>query len=275
MTEYFAKINGIKLCYEISGEGEPLILVHGYQSKKENWLSLYGTLSEKFKVIRFDNRTSGKSDRPDKPITMDVFSDDIKGLMDYLKIKKAHIAGSSLGGMICQAFVLKYPEYVNKLILICTNYSGVMGEIIISNSVKGLEERKKDPVKAFWDSAPFEYHVKIRKQMKSNPKKRFYGIWSVEDLIKRNTIDPPTIKDLINQGHAFKDFNTFKRLGEIKSKTLLIAASHDRILPNSQLFEMNEVIQNSTLKIINKAGHAVCTSNAPEVSKCILDFLEK
>ena len=115
MTELFAELKGVKICYELKGKGYPVILVHGFGAKKEDWIAQFGPLSEKFKVIRFDNRGAGKSDRPKTPYTMEVFADDIKGLMDYLKIKKAHIIGWSLGGMIVQNFVLKYPNYVNKL----------------------------------------------------------------------------------------------------------------------------------------------------------------
>ena len=101
MTELYANISGLKICYEIKGDGYPLFLVHGFGVKKETWVSQFTPLSEKFKVIRFDNRGAGKSDRPSSPpYTMELFADDLKGLMDYLQINKAHIIGWSVGGMI-------------------------------------------------------------------------------------------------------------------------------------------------------------------------------
>ncbi len=62
----FADINGIKICYEIYGSDNniPIILIHGFGAKKEIWNSQVGALSKKFKVITFDIRGSGKSDRP-------------------------------------------------------------------------------------------------------------------------------------------------------------------------------------------------------------------
>ena len=121
MSEYI-EVNGIKICYEVQGVGDPVVLVHGFGAKKETWLGQFGPLSEKFKVIRFDNRGAGKSDRPNEPFTMDMFVEDIKGLMDALAIDKAHIIGWSLGGMIVQHFLLKYPERVDKAVLLLTNY---------------------------------------------------------------------------------------------------------------------------------------------------------
>ena len=96
----FADVNGIKICYEIHGDGYPVILVHGFGSKKEAWVAQTSPLAEYFKVITFDNRGAGKSDRPDGPYTMEIYADDIRGLMDFLKIEKAHVLGWSLGGML-------------------------------------------------------------------------------------------------------------------------------------------------------------------------------
>ena len=114
----FADVNGIKICYEIQGKGDPVILVHGFGVKKEVWMCQYGPLSEKFKVIRFDNRGAGESDHPDELFTMEMLAEDIRGLMDALNLEKAHIVAWSLGGMIAQHFAIKYPDRINKLILI-------------------------------------------------------------------------------------------------------------------------------------------------------------
>lgn len=275
----FADINGIKICYEIYGSDNniPIILIHGFGAKKEIWNSQVGSLSKKFKVITFDIRGSGKSDRPNKPYTMEMFADDIKGLMDYLHLKKVHLIGRSLGGMIAQHFALKYPECLNKLVLITTN-PGMPdeqgAEILKESYIEGLKRLKEDPVKEFWQKARVLYYQKFRKQMEANPKKRFHGIWSVEDLIRESTIDPPTPQDIQNRAHAIAKHNTLERLSEIKNKTLLLAASHDRLTLKSSMIEMHKRIPNSTLKIIEKVGHFMTLSRAPEINKIIIDFLE-
>jgi pimeloyl-ACP methyl ester carboxylesterase len=277
MTDLFASINGIKICYEIKGEGSPVILIHGFGAKKESWIAQFKPLSEKFKTIRMDNRGSGKSDRPKGDYTMEVFADDIKGLLDYLQIKKTHIIGWSVGGMIVQNFVLKYPECVNKVVLINTNYGtpDEQGpEVYKKMRLDALEKIKADPVKAFWEGTRVSYHRDFRKEMESNPNKKFYDLWTVEDLIQETVIDPPTPQDIINTANAMLTHNTFERLNQIKNETLLIAASHDRITPKSVMVEMDEVIPNTTLKVIDKAGHSSPRSRAPEVNKMIIDFLE-
>ncbi|TFG14393.1 MAG: alpha/beta hydrolase [Promethearchaeota archaeon] len=275
MTEFFAEVNGIKLCYEIHGEGEPIFLVHGYGGKKLDWFTQIPVLSEKFKVITFDNRCSGKSERPNKPITMEMFAEDLKGLMDFLKINKAHIIGRSLGGMIVQFFTLKYPERINKLVLINTSYGGVMGDVIKNSTLEELADLKKDPAQAFWNSTRFLFHQKFRKQLEKQPNRKFYNLFSAENLINNISINPPNAEDLINQANAFDGFDILDRLSEIVKPTLLIAASHDRILPKSGMEIMSEKIPNNELKIIEKAGHGSPISRASEINALIIDFLNK
>ncbi len=277
MTEQYADVNGIRICYELAGEGEPLLLVHGFGSKKESWIAQFPVLSKHFKVIRFDNRGAGKSDRPKGVYTMEVFADDIKGLMDYLGIEKANIAGWSLGGMIVQNMVLKYPERIKKMILINTNYGfpDENGPLVYKNMRLEEEKQKKiDHVKAFWDGARSGYYIKFRKEMEANPSKKWYGLWSAEDLIEESIVDPPTAEDIEVQASALKSHETFDRLKSIKSPTLILTASHDRLIPKSTMEEIHEQIPNSKFIIIDKAGHSSPLEKAPEVNQAIIDFLK-
>ena len=278
MKPAFALVNGINICYEIYGDGEPVLLVHGFGSKKEAWIAQTEPLARHFKVIRFDNRGAGKSDRPDSPYTMEVFADDINALLDFLEIEKAHIIGWSLGGMIVQNVLLKYSHRINKMVLINTNYgtpdeSGA--ELYKNMRLNSLKLMNEDPVKSFWQSTRTSYHIKFRKQMEAEPTKKWYGLWSVDDLIQNDSTDPPTEKDIIMQAGATATHNTFERLNEIKNETLLITASHDRIMPQSVMKEMHEKIPNSILKVIDKAGHGSPLSRALEINKMIIEFLKK
>jgi len=277
MTEEYADLNGVKICYEIYGEGYPLFLIHGFGAKKESWIAQVPELSKHFKVIRFDNRGAGKSDRPDGPYTMDVFADDINDLMECLGIDKANICGWSLGGMIVQNFVLKYPNRVNKVILINTNYgfpdeSGP--EVYKNMRLNDLELKKEDFVKTWWAGTRTGFYIKFRTQMKAEPSKKWYGVWSAEDLIKESAINPPTAKDINVQGEALKTHNTLDRLNTIKKPTLLLTASHDKVTPKASMEQIHEKIPNSTLVVIEKAGHDSPLEKTPEVNQNIIEFLK-
>ena len=110
MTELFAEVNDIKICYEINGEGAPVILLHGFAMYKEFWLPQIGELSKYFKLITIDFRGCGKSTHPIEPYKIIDVLEDLKGLLDYLNVEKAHMIGHSYGGMIAQNFALKFPE---------------------------------------------------------------------------------------------------------------------------------------------------------------------
>ena len=273
----YANVNGINISYEVKGSGFPVIFIHGFGSKKEIWKPQINEFQKKFKTITFDLRGTGKTDRPNYTYTMEMFVDDIKVLMDYLKIETTHLIGRSFGGMIAQNFTLKYPNLVKKLALIATNAKfdeeGAI-DIVINNRINEIELIKKDPAKAFWNKAVFVYHQKFRQELKKDPKKSIHNGFSLEDLIKESTINPSRAQDIINQGNAMKQHRTFSRLNEIKNEILLIAASHDRLMPKSLMVEMDKKMPHSTLKIIEKAGHFMTVSRAPEVNKIILDFLE-
>lgn len=275
MTEKFAKVNNINICYEIFGEENDtaVFLVHGFGSKKEGWIAQAKALSEKFKVIRFDNRGAGKSDRPNEPVTLKMFADDIAGLMTFLNIDEAHIIGWSLGGMIVQHFLLHHQNRIKNAVLLHTNYKGTGIEYYKEIRHKQLDILLKDPEKAFWESARTGYYREFRKKMEKNPLMKFHGLWSAEDLIKQNAIDPPTHQDIDNQAGAIAEHNTLADLNQITVPILLVAASHDRLCPKSTMLEMDKRLPNSTFKTIEKAGHSAPLSQAPEVNKIILDFL--
>ena len=277
MTEEYADLKGVKICYEIYGEGYPLFLIHGFGAKKESWIAQVPELSKHFKVIRLDNRGAGKSDRPETEYTMEIFADDIKNLMDYLGIEKANVCGWSLGGMIVQNFVLKYPNRVNKVILINTNYGfpDASGPEVYKNMrLSELEVKKEDPAKAWWSGTRSSFYIKFRKQLEAAPSKKWYGVWSAEDLIKESTINPPTAKDINMQAGALKTHNTFDRLDTIKNPTLILAASHDKLMSKASLEQIHEKIPNSTLVVIEKAGHSSPLEKTPEVNQSIIEFLK-
>lgn len=283
MTDLFADVNGIKICYDIHGEGEPVLLLHGYSDRKEHWRAQVGELSKHFKVIRMDNRGAGKSDRPDGEYTMELFASDVIGLMNFLEIKRAHIIGHSMGGMIAQNLVIIYPDRVNKMILINTfagvkppgeptdDYENMQKNSAISNQ-KAMD---KDPINAFINGAKSSYSRDFWKMMREDPKRKFHGIWSVEDLVDEKINHGPTPEDLFKQAHAIAKHNTYERLHEIKSDVLIIAAEKDKSCPATANKKIHELIPNSEFIIIKKAAHQSILEKPHEINKIIIDFLNK
>ena len=282
MPEQFANINGIKICYEVIGKGYPLVLIHGFGDRKEHFRAQIGDLSQQFQVIRFDNRGAGKSDRPSGPYTMEIYAKDLNGLLEFLKIEKANLAGHSLGGMILLNFVLLYPKKVDKLVLINTipriappgvdPSQGI--EYYKKNAIEDLKALKSDPLKAFLSHTKHSYSRNFWKQMNENPKKKFHGIWSVEDLVEEKTINGPTEEDIINQAAGLKSHNVYDRLGDIKQPVLILAADKDRSCPKLISENMHELIPNSELFVLKNAAHQSILEYPHKINQLIIKFLK-
>jgi proline-specific peptidase len=270
----YAEVNGIKIYYESHGEGYPVIMHHGYGATGDVWIGQVGELSKQFRVITLDSRSTGRSDHPDEPYTMDSLVEDLKGLMDFLNIDKSHLIGQSMGGWISQNFVLKYPDKINKLVLLGTNHKG-SGIQFMKNSLSDLYElQKEDPTQAFWKYAKLTHHRKFIKEMQADPKKKFHGIWSAEHMIKELTENKMTPKDYQLLADAIEEHDVTDRLSEINTPVLLIAASNDKLSPKLVMEELNNGIKNSTLEVIPGTAHHVFLEAAPKVNQLIIDFLK-
>ena len=117
----YAQVNGTQLYYEVAGEGEPLILIHGGQLDRRMWDDQFAAFSTHYQVIRYDVRDYGLSTCP--PGTYSNH-EDLYGLLKHLNMHSAYLVGLSLGGAIAIDFALTYPDMVHALILASSGLSG-------------------------------------------------------------------------------------------------------------------------------------------------------
>ena len=113
-------VNDIQLAYERRGKGTPLVLLHGFPLDHHLWDEVVPLLEDTFDLIIPDLRGFGESSMGDSPDDLDTYASDIAGLLDYLGIQQAAIAGHSMGGYIALAFVRLYPERVRGLGLVAS-----------------------------------------------------------------------------------------------------------------------------------------------------------
>src|SRR4030042_586041 len=95
-----AKVGDIQLYFEEHGHGEPLLLIMGLGANTLSWSEQIPTFAQELRVIAFDNRGAGRSDKPAVPYSIPLFVDDTAGLLDVLGIDSAHVYGQSMGGFI-------------------------------------------------------------------------------------------------------------------------------------------------------------------------------
>ena len=114
------RVNGARIWYQETGEGDPVVQIHGAGFGHFNFATATPILSKSFRCIDFDMRGYGQSERPFQHYSMEVWADDQAGLMDHLGLRGAHIHGTSMGGMVAQQFAAKYPERTQRLVkLLC------------------------------------------------------------------------------------------------------------------------------------------------------------
>ena len=114
-------VDGLRMYYELSGSGPPLVLIAGLGLDLSECGQLIDVLATRHRVLAFDNRGAGRTDKPDEPYSISQMATDTAGLMRALGIERAHVVGMSLGGRIAIDLALEHPERVRSLVLVSTS----------------------------------------------------------------------------------------------------------------------------------------------------------
>ena len=118
-TTGYAPVNGVKMYYEVHGSGEPVVLLHGaFMAITDDWSVWISELSKTRKVIAIEMQGHGRTADIKRDITYENLSDDVTGLLDYLKVPSADIIGYSVGGGVAMQCAIRHPEKVRKIVSI-------------------------------------------------------------------------------------------------------------------------------------------------------------
>lgn len=151
----YAPVNGIKVYYEVYGEGRPIVLLHGaFMTIDLNWDQLIPELSKTRKVIAIELQGHGHTQFSDRKLSHATLASDVEGVMDYLKIDSADVAGYSFGGAVAYQFAIQSPKRLRKLVIISSTYksSGWLPEI--NNAFKTMKPElfANTPMQAAYDA---------------------------------------------------------------------------------------------------------------------------
>lgn len=264
-----AKVNGININYKVQGNGPPLVLIMGFGGECGDWVLQKCVFKRYFRVVTFDNRGVGKTDKPDEPYSIKTMADDVIGLMDYLGIRCSNVLGVSMGGMIAQEIAINYPEMVNKLVLVSTTpgkdeKGGHSPEILRAMGLK--EDFKDEDIKG----------VDIGKVMNSlssfsygNSMLKMIAVPFCWIRMKLFGID-----GLRGQFEASIQHSTLSRLDEVKAPTLIIAGAEDKIVPPRFAQVMAQKIPNARLVMMEDGSHTLIAEKRSGFNKEVLGFLQ-
>ena len=260
-----AEINGAKLYYEVKGEGQPLLLVHGYPLDSRMWDLQFETLSQHFKVIRFDFAGHGHSAVHDNDFDL---VEDIKELLDYLGMKKTHLAGLSIGGNLCMDFTLSYPEMVEKLILVSTGLLGwtefsperknYLEEFTKCQQKGSLEDITQLMAKA-WVAGPFRSIDEMNSEVVQN----------YSTMIRNNLTREKGKGKMI-----LPEKKTIEVVENISVPTLIVSPDIDFPDFKAIAYYLNEQIENSQMVVLPVTAHLLNMEKPNEFNQHVLNFLK-
>ena len=263
-----AKVGDINMYYEIHGKGEPLVLIYGYAGDSGLWFRQIPVLSKKYRVIAFDNRGVGRSDKPDIPYTMAMMAGDVAGLLDVIGVDAAHIFGVSLGAMIAQHFVSNYPGRGVSLILGCTTCGGPHSVQPEPESLAALVDferfKKMAPEEVVRQAMPLCYSQKFMKEHPDIIDKR---------VAKQLEYSTPR-HGATRQAEAVMGHDTYELLPRIQLPTLVIAGDNDRLIPIANSRILASRIPKAKLVVLKGPGHEFFIEDAEDTNRLVLDFLD-
>jgi pimeloyl-ACP methyl ester carboxylesterase len=253
-------VNGITLRCVVEGEGDPLALIHGVGASLEVWNDVALRLRERYRVMRYDQRGHGLSEKVPGPYRVEDFSTDLRALLDALGFECAHVAGHSLGGLVAQSFALEFPNRLDKLALIST--------------VAGRTEEERRRVQerlALVANGIAGDHFRASLDRWFTDTFRAANLKLLEEYAARNQANDPACYAAAYRVLAETDLAN--RLSEITAKTLVITGENDQGSTPSMAKLMHQRIKGSTLQILPVLRHSILVE-APDVVAGILgDFL--
>lgn len=151
----YAPVNGIKVYYEVYGEGKPLVLLHGaFYTINLNWSELIPELSKTRKVIALEMQGHGHSPFSDRKLSLTTLASDVEKVMDYLKIDSADVVGYSMGGSVAYQFAVQSPERLRKLVIISSTYKSSGWLPVVNSAFDNFKPEFFDntPLKTAYDA---------------------------------------------------------------------------------------------------------------------------
>lgn len=249
--------NGVKLYYEEAGEGTPIILLHGLSASMLMYKKEIAYLKKQFRVIAFDFRGHGKSEKP-LHYTLEDHVHDVISLMDHLSIKKASLIGASMGSYIAQGVAIAVPERVDKLILVVPKSNG----------------KTSSTMRIFAQYADEIEHLDEDEKLAHMSKYIFYNLSaianSMEDMTEIIVLSPEQQE---SANKALEGFDFRPNLHKISAKTLVISGRYDGLNPPELGRETASHIQVATFVEFEKSGHSPNVEEPERFKAIVMDFL--
>ncbi|MEM3577476.1 MAG: alpha/beta hydrolase [Candidatus Bathyarchaeia archaeon] len=259
----YATINNIKMYYELHGTGETIVFLNGILANTSSWMNQVPYFAKQFQILLLDFRGQGKSEKPLMKYPMELHADDLKALMQELKISSAHIVGISFGGEVALIFAVKYPKMVKSLTVSCavSHVDPVVKAIVERWLIAARLRSGKYLFQAVYPDIFSDEFIEKRWDFISNTAPLY-----------DTSVDIDAFIELLK---GFMQLNITSELYRIKKPTLVIAAENDKIKPPKYSRIIHSKIPKSRFVIIKNSGHAVIWERPEEFNNLVLRFIKE
>jgi pimeloyl-ACP methyl ester carboxylesterase len=257
----FAEVNGTKLYYEALGRGPAVVLVHGGLVDSRLWDDQMGPLSKSFRVVRYDQRGFGKSAAPAGQYWP---TEDLRALLDYLKIEKATVVGLSLGGIVAADFASEHPERVERLVFVG---SGLRGDR------QPPDEKSMAAYRALASEGPEKYfETFLKADLLAGVRERPQARARMRTMMLDNYKALTYLRSGLPQS---PEPPTAERLDRIKFPTLVVVGSLDSVNLRNIADTLTRGIPGARKVVIQGASHHPPVETPAEFNRVLLDFLNQ
>ena len=256
-------IAGGEIHYEEAGQGEPLILVSGLGGTASYWRPQVPAFASRFRVLSYDHRGTGASDRLQRQFSIDQMTRELAALMDALKISRAHIVGWSTGGAIGQTLAIEQPQRIARMVLVSTwTHCDA------------------------WFRRLFEARREVLQKGGAELYAEFFPLWvyppdyvnahdaAITEEVRRSVNAAPA-EVMMGRIDALIAFDRRAGLARIKTPTLVVASENDYVIPSYHAEALARAIPGAKLAMIRGGGHANTVTRGEEFNRVVLDFLAR
>ncbi len=252
----YSTANGIRIYYEVSGEGFPFVLVHANPFDHNLWMYQISHLSTYFKVIAMDIRGYGRSDKPESRFSLADMAADVLGVCRDENVTEAILGGVSVGSGIALLLGLDHPEMFKALVLVGGNSGG--------------GGRTEDRIRGYTDKGVQSYHIQHLEELVSPefPKTKL-GSYVLHTFVERDPWLSGASIAQIFRARAATDVT--ERLPLMRVPTLVINGEYDNSLPAGR--RTAELIPGAVHKVLPRTGHACCIEDPAGFDALLSEFL--
>ena len=256
----FAEVNGTRLSYEIVGQGPAVVLVHGGLVDSRLWDDQMNDFSKQCRVVRYDLRGFGKSAEATEPFS---HIEDLRALLDFLKIERATIVGLSLGGIIAADFALEYPKRVDRLVL-------------VGSGLRGDKQPQPKDSKLAWEAAARGAEPFAEVAMRSDLYGGVHPGTVIYTRLRQMLLDNFKAVSTFRPGFLkYPEPPTIERLESINVPTLVVIGSRDAQNLKNIAHLLAKKIHRARMVVINGASHHPPVEKPKQFNKVMLKFIRE